>query len=178
MTVRPIRTLSLLLFLSLGLNMFLGGMVVSRWLAPPPPWFDGGGPPGRDFGRGDGPPMHRLADGAELAPAYRAQVRALWDEMRPRMHAQMHAVRAARRQVHHLLVAEDLDLEALAAAQQTLSARLSDARETMQAHLRAIAALLPPEQRQRYFEEAMRGHGPGRRGAGPPGRAGCPGGAD
>jgi len=72
----------------------------------------------------------------------------------------MRAVRAARRDVHRLLVAEDLNLAALAQAQDTLSRRLTEARDLMQAHLRAVAAILPPAERQAYFDAAMRGrHG-------------------
>lgn len=162
---RPNRTLSALLFLSVALNLFLGGVLASHWLFRPPPWDDGG--PGDRL-----PPLHRLADGAGLDPPYRDQVTALWLDQRPRLHRQMRAVREARRQVHRLLTAETLDRAALATAQETLSQRLTAARAAMQDHLLEVAALLPPEQRRAYFEAGLRRHH-GPRGRGPGGRPGC-----
>jgi uncharacterized membrane protein len=150
MTTPLRRRLGLALLVSLGLNLFLGGMVASNWLrqAPPPP-----GPRGH---------FDRMAARHAVSPAYRDLVERIWRRNAGELRLRMGAVHEARQTVRRGLVAEPFDRQALARAHAALSARLMDARAAMEANIAEIAAALPPEERQRYFAASLR-PGPGGR---------------
>ncbi len=147
MSTRWSRRLGIALMVSLGLNLFLGGVLVSRWIFEPPPPISE-----RAYRAFD----HRA--GLEvLDPAQRERVAAIWRDNRREIRRAARGYREARWALRQALIAEPFDPAAIEAAQRELAARVDAVRAVMTAHLTEIAAALPPEQRRRYFEATFAG---------------------
>lgn len=151
MTVRPSRRFALFLAASLGINLFLGGMLASQWL------FQRGSPFAAHM---LGPPksgaFDRAAARAALDQEYRAVVDAIWQRNRPALHGYRRQMMEARDAIREKLLTEDFDPEAVLRVQAVLSAKMQEATATVAAHIVEIAQALPPEQRRRYFEAGLR----------------------
>lgn len=147
MSTRWSRRLAAVLLVSLGLNLFLGGVLVSRWVVEPPPTHDE-----RAFR-----PFDRRAGLEVLTPAERETVAAIWRDNRREIRRAARGVGDARRALRAALIAEPFDPAAVDAAQRDLAARVERVRAVMTGHLIEIAAALPPEQRRRYFEATFAG---------------------
>lgn len=146
MTRRWIFILGPALLVSLGLNLFLGGMVTARWAAP--------GEPGRGWDRRGFNP-HAASDA--LPPELRDEVRGFWKEQRRANREKMRAARDARRAMFEVLTADTFDPEKLRAAHQALLDRTIDARRAVGEATIAIAEMLPDEARRAYFAAGRSG---------------------
>ncbi len=158
MTTRPSRRLALVLAASLGLNLFLGGMMASQWLFHGPPFSAhprGAHSPG---------PFDRKAARAALDEEYRAVVDEIWERNRPSLRQGVRGLRQGREAVKRQLLADAFDPEALKRAHEDLAERMQSMRGVIEAHVLEIAEVLPADQRRLYFEASLRGRS-GRLGA-------------
>jgi Spy/CpxP family protein refolding chaperone len=137
--------------LSLGLNLFLGGMIASKWIFGSPPTIE-------QFVR----PFDRRAGLEVLDPASRDRVEAIWRDNRSEVRSKARAIHEARRAVKRALVADPFDQDAFTAAQRELASRSEAFRTMMNARLADIAEALPADKRKAYFEATF--VGPSRRG--------------
>jgi uncharacterized membrane protein len=148
------RVLSISLLLSLAVNLFLAGMLVSQWLIV--------GPQRHERPR---PPFDRMAAQAALSEPYRAVVDGIWAEHHQALRGKRKEIFALRRAIREHLVAETLDPVAFDHAYRALHATSLDRRSALHATLTKIATTLPLEDRRRYFKAGLPGHrgGPLRR---------------
>ncbi|MDJ0943167.1 MAG: periplasmic heavy metal sensor [Kiloniellales bacterium] len=137
MTIRGKWAVALLvaLFLSLGANLFLGGL------------FAGGALRGDDKFR----PARAMAAfmkslPEEARPVFRESFRA----RRPELRAKIRAVAEARGEIADLLAREDLDRARLDAAFVALRARTSEAQMLLHEIVVAAVMDLPPEVRSKW----------------------------
>ena len=142
MTVSP-RLLSLLglaLVASLGINLFLGGLMLGRDF--------GGGLPVRPGLAGGGmrAALEQLLK--ELPPEDRAIMRDAFEGHRADIVDRVQALRQARQQVARLLKAASFDTAAATAAMQTVRERTSALQQAMQAVVLQTAPLLSQAGRQ------------------------------
>jgi len=142
MTVSP-RLLSLLglaLVASLGINLFLGGLMLGRDF--------GGGLPVRPGLAGGGmrAALEQLLK--ELPPEDRAIMRDAFEGHRADIVDRVQALRQARQQVARLLKAASFDTAATTAAMQTVRERTSALQQAMQAVVLQTAPLLSQAGRQ------------------------------
>ena len=148
--MRLSRRLALVLAVSLGLNLFLGGMLASQWLFHGAPFAAhprGAHPPG---------PFDREAARNALDEDYRAVVDEIWERNRPSLRQSVRGLREGREAVRRELLADPFDPAALAQAHEALAQRMQTMRGVMEAHVIEIAQALPADQRRRYFEASMR----------------------
>ena len=158
MTGNRTRLLALLLFASVALNLFLGGLLLGRWHGPWHGWRMAGehhrpGPPGAP-GRGR-MPVHEWLEqslGEDAAPAVKAAL--------ARHQATMEATRAAfhqaRRAVGEALAREPFDAAAYGQALQDLDGASAAMRGSVHAMMADLAPSLTAEQRQRIVERGSR----------------------
>jgi uncharacterized membrane protein len=150
---RQSSLLSMALFLSLGVNLFVAGWLVggrSGHFGPPPP-----GPMDRF---GDEISMSLSADGAQI-------MRKAFDDVRRRFAAHSEAMRASRDRLTALLKAEPFSAaDYTTASQEARTERDSDRAEADQEIATAIARLSPDDRRR--LADLRQHNGPG---GGPPG---------
>ncbi|UCH73812.1 MAG: periplasmic heavy metal sensor [Rhodospirillales bacterium] len=151
------RRLAIALAVSVGLNLFLAGMIASAWIAK------------RHYADRPDRPAAALAGGFD----FRRGLAALGDEARPiareirrdfapRLRESGREVRAARQDVGALLLREDLDPAALQDAFGELRQATDNAQATMHEALIETMTRLDTDQRRAFLEAAMRGR-PGER---------------
>ena len=159
------RTRSWLLVLSLGLNLFLVGLMAGHRFSPPPV------PealPGTVFAD-----LRRMAD---VLPAETVgEIRQQFESHRLEIIRGLMAMRAARDEVREVLRQDPYDPEALRAAFQGLRDRTADVQSVVHGVLVDVAGLLDPEERLAIVRTPERRGGPERRGLqDSPGRSGLP----
>ncbi len=156
------RKLAIALAVSVGLNLFLGGMIASAWIAK------------RHYAdRADRPPVAGLAGNFNFRGGFEAagrEVRPLAREIRreygPRLRESGRDMRAARRAVGEILQRDDLDPAALQAAFLELRLASDAAQAAMHEVMIETMTRLTPDQRRAFLEGAIRSRP--RRGDRPP----------
>jgi uncharacterized membrane protein len=144
MTNVPKRPWALLFLVSLGINLFLGGVIATRWMTRRPPHGDL-----RPF-----PVMRmRRALGPEADPAID---RAMGRHSRELARRQRET-RDARQRAFEALSAEPYERENAAAALADFRAKLGAMQQTMDDVMLEFAAELTPQQRRRLQEAMERG---------------------
>ena len=143
--MRTSRKLSIVLAISLALNLFLGGTFVSHWMF--------GDTWKRDGFRG---PLHHTAAREKLGSEHQGMVDNIWQQHRPMIRENVGAMRAARRVVRNTLIADPFDRKALDKAYADLHQRLLEARSSMAKSIGDVAEKLPAIERQAYFKEGFR----------------------
>jgi uncharacterized membrane protein len=159
------RKLAIALAISVGLNLFVGGMITSAWITK------------RHYaGRPDRPPAAALAGRFDLRGGFEAvgrdarpMAREIRREYGPRMREAGEAMQEARRTVGEILRGDELDPEALDAAFAELRQASDAAQATMHRILLETMTRLTPEQRRAFLEGATRGRPPRGDRAPPPG---------
>jgi uncharacterized membrane protein len=146
------RLFAIVLFISLGFNLFLGGIVVGKYLGKiSEPRF------------GHSAPM--LAKISWIIPSLskegQEKVRPLMRKHREQMEHQMRRIKQTRHQVHQLLTAPDFNAEALSETLAKLRQTRSEARKNMHTFLVKMASQLSEKDRQRLSEATQkRRHSP------------------
>jgi uncharacterized membrane protein len=135
------RGLGITLIVSLGINLFLAGMIVTAAI-----YHKGG----RGWGGYDRAFPHWSARRA-LDGKSREKVDAIWRDARPDLRKRLQEVRRARREIRHQLRADTLDRAALDRAFAALRASHDAAHNAMHALIGRIAETLNAEERRRYF---------------------------
>jgi len=136
------------LIVSVGLNLFLGGLMVGRWISGPPhrPFATAergsGGEPGRF--------LHRMA--STLPPEHRPVFDAVISKHQNRIAELASEAREAREQVRAVLNKEPFDRAALDRAFENIRARNIALQTEIQMTISEAAAGLPPEARQRLAD--------------------------
>ncbi|MEQ8194537.1 MAG: periplasmic heavy metal sensor [Rhodospirillales bacterium] len=141
--MRISRRLAIVLAASIGLNLFLGGMLTAHYLF------------GDDQKRTRGF-FQRDAARAELSEPHRKTVDAIWDKHRPVMRGHLRALRESRREVRRLLRAEKVDTAAIAKARQQYDASQQQVRVSVRRAVDEISAALPDAERRKYFETGFK----------------------
>ncbi len=157
MSARTTRRLAIALAVSVGLNLFIGGMVTSAWLTKKK--FDQRRP---EFGA-TMRPLDLRRGVAALGDADRPEIARIRERFGPALRQQGREMREAQRDVGRLLKEEALDPAELAAALERLRRGSDAAQETMHGLMVDIVKELTPEQRRRFFEAAIRKPRGGRR---------------
>jgi len=137
---RLLSLLGLLLLVSLGVNLFLGGLMLGRDV--------GGGSPARPGLAGGGmrAALEQLLK--ELPPDDRDIMRDAFEGHRADIVDRVQALRQARQQVARLLKAPSFDTTATTAAMQTVRERTVALQQAMQAVVLQTAPLLSQAARQ------------------------------
>lgn len=149
------KWLALALTASLGVNLFLAGLFVGRWVGPPPLFAHAAAP------RPPERPVQAMLDrmAAALDEANRTKFEVIMDRHRPGLAAAGAAFRESRRRVGDLMAAEPFDKTPLDAALQDLRTRNMDFQRSLHAALTEAAAGLPPDARQKLAAAATRSRG-------------------
>ncbi|NQV21932.1 MAG: periplasmic heavy metal sensor [Rhodospirillales bacterium] len=149
------KRLSVLLFISLAANLFLGGLLIGsdmrHWIGGPA-YFDGKGPGhNREPGKMGGPRglmgMHRV-----LGPEGQKAAREVMAGHREDMHPRFRAMRDAHRKVRDALMAEPFDINELQTAFATLRARGVETQTAVHETMIALAEQLDPSDRRNMAE--------------------------
>ncbi len=144
------RLLLIALFTSIAVNVFVGGLVVGRWIEGG--WDRPGAVQRADVPDGPAPRWLRRALGKEGAPA----LRRVWDRHRYDIHPLVENAKAARIAVANALAAEPFDAEAYAMALEGLRARLLQLHTATHVAMIDLVEDLPPELRKRIADRARR----------------------
>jgi uncharacterized membrane protein len=142
---RTTKWLAIALTASLGVNMFLAGVFVGRWVGPPPIFAQAATP------RPPERPVQAMLDrmAAALDEPNRTKFEVIMDRHRPTLSATGTSARESRRRVGELMAAEPFDRAKLETALQDLRERNMEFQRTLHAALTEVAAGLPPEARQK-----------------------------
>lgn len=151
------RRLAIALAISVGFNLFLGGMISSAWTVKRQ---FGNKPPGAAAMTR---PLDLRGGIAALDDSARPQVRALRKRFGPALRERGAEMRTARREVGELLGSRNLDAADLEAALARLRRASDSAQGAMHEMMIGIVAELPPDQRRIFFEAAVRRPPGGRR---------------
>ena len=135
------RGLAITLIVSLAVNLFLAGLIVTAVVYHK----RGGGWAGHDH-----PFPHRIARRV-LEGESRRKVDAIWREARPGLRMRIREVRRARRDIRRLLHADAIDRPALEKAFAAMRARSTGAHNAMHGVIGRIAETLNAEERRSYF---------------------------
>lgn len=149
MSMPSTRKLSLMLAISIGFNLFLGGAIASAWLVK------------RQYG--DAPPPRAGMAGefnfrgglAALGGESRPLAREIRREYTPRLRKAGKAMHIARREVDRMLRADEIDPAKLDKALSALRARSNEAQAEMHEVLMESIKKLTPDQRRKFLEAAM-----------------------
>jgi uncharacterized membrane protein len=145
---RPTVWLSLLLMVSLAVNLVMAGWVMGMRRHPAfQEMNDEGRPP---FARGLTENKNRK--GVNLPP----QAKELLENHRPRMKEKWRAMREQRKVIESLLAAETIDKPALEAALQELAERNRALQQEGHSLLLEMAETLPPEERKALIRHFSR----------------------
>ncbi len=158
MSARATRGLAIALAISVGLNLFIGGMVASAWLTKKQRF--GQRPP--EIGAMMRPLDLRKGIAA-LGDADRSAIARVRKQFGPALRQQGREMREAQREVGRLLKTGELEPAELEAALKRLRRSSDAAQETMHGLMVGIVGELTPEQRRRFFEAAIRKPRDGRR---------------
>jgi len=146
------------LVVSLGLNLFLGSLIVGRWIGGPPhhrgPFAAAERGPAGEPGR----ILQRMASG--LPAEHRAAFEAVAAKHRDRIVELAGQARDARQQARTVLASETLDRAALDRAFEAIRTRNAALQAEIQATIGEAAATLPPDARKQLAD--WRAHGRGR----------------
>ena len=150
MTMPSTRKLAIVLAVSIGLNLFLGGAIASAWLVKrqyagmrPPP--TAGMPGDFDFRGG------LAALGGEARPL----AREIRQEYGPRLREAGKAMHDARREAGRMLRADDVDPGELEKALAAVRGRSDEAQAVMHEVLMEAMTKLTPDQRRTFLKAAM-----------------------
>lgn len=135
------RGLGIALIVSLGLNLFLAGMMVTGALFHK----RGSGMAGYDR------PFPHWSARRALDGESRSKVDTIWREARPNLRTHIREVRKARRNIRRQLRADTLDRSALDKAFAALRTSTNSAHNAMHTLIGRIAETLNAEERRRYF---------------------------
>lgn len=149
---RASKWLAIALTASLGVNLFLAGLFVGRWVGPPPLFAHAAAP--RPPERPVQAMLDRLA--AALEEPNRATFESIMDRHRPTLSAAGMAFRESRRRAGDVMAAEQFDKAQLEAALQDLRTRNMDFQRSLHAALTEAATGLPPPARQKLAAAATR----------------------
>lgn len=142
-----LRILILVLFVSLAINLFFGGVTIGHWVQQGGPrlsWFQD------DTPDGPGPHWLRRALGADGLPV----LQAAWERRGEEVDQLRDRVQQSRFQVVEALAAEPFDANAYAAALEAMRDARDEARVNMHAVMVDLAQNLTPEQRARLVERS------------------------
>ena len=149
------------LVVSLGLNLFLGGLMAGRWFSGPPhrqhAAMQGERGPAGEPGR----ILQRMA--ATLPPEQRPAFEATIAKHRDRVAQAASQAREAREQVREVLRREPFDRAALDNAFEQVRAKNLALQIEIQTTIAEAAAGLPPSARQQLSEWRAQGRGPAER---------------
>lgn len=136
--------------------------------------FPGGPPPGEpEAGPFAGHRWEALVEVLELSPEQQAQAQALREDLRATAEPLIEELRTARDDLRDLLESEAPDPTTVGEMVLSAHALRQELRAAHQAHIDELAALLTPEQLERFETlQAAREHFPGRRHHRGPGRGG------
>lgn len=136
------RWLTLALVISLGINLLIAGIVIGRIIAGPPAHMPG--------------PIHLGMLMRHVEPETREKLAPEMRRLRDSVMPLRREMRDAQQAFTTVLMADEIDEEALASAQS----RLADASATLQAQVHeqmaATMAAIPPEERRRILSEMQR----------------------
>lgn len=135
------RGLSIALIASLGINLFLAGMIVTATI-----YHKGG----RGWSGYERSFPHRSARHS-LEGDSRKKVDEIWREARPDLRMRLREVRQARREIRRQLRADTLDRSALDRAFAAFRTSTNAAHNAMHALIGRIAETLNAEERRSYF---------------------------
>lgn len=135
--MRMTRRLSVLLMISVGINLFLAGMLVTQWLTAAPMDMAG--------------PFNRHAAEAALSKEHRAVAQRIWAENHSAMLDKLRKARRVRQDIKRQLDAETFDKPALEQSFATLRDIMVPVGTDIFATVVEIAEALPLEERRRYF---------------------------
>ena len=144
--MRLTRRLSVLLMISVGINLFLAGMLVTQWLTATP--MDMGGP------------FNRPAAEAALGAEHREVVQRIWSDNHAGMLDKLRQARRIRQQIKQQLDAESFDKAALERSFASLRDIMVPVGSDIFATIVEIAEALPVEERRRYFATGFAGGPP------------------
>jgi uncharacterized membrane protein len=136
------RGLGIALIVSLGINLFLAGMIVTATI------YQKGG---RSWGGGYDRALPHWSARRSLEGDSRKRVDAIWREARPDLRMRLRDVRRARREIRRQLRADTLDRSALDRAFAAFRTSTNAAHNAMHALIGKIAETLNAEERRSYF---------------------------
>lgn len=143
----PRKGLFAVLFGSLALNLFFGGLFFAKWLAH------------RDDDLRPLGAMQRMEAAAEtLNASERQRAAEIHQRHAPVIQQRILAVRKARKDLNQQLTARALDRERLEQAITTLTNHSREAKEEIYTMMREMATTLSPEARALYFERFGKQH--------------------
>jgi uncharacterized membrane protein len=137
------RGLGIALIVSLGINLFLAGMIVTSAI-----YHKGG----RGGWAGPGRAYPHWTARRALEGQSREKVDAIWKEARPDLRMRLREVRRARREIRRQLRADTLDRPALDRAFEALRNSSNAAHNAMHVLIGRIAETLSAEERRSYFK--------------------------
>lgn len=145
------KWLAIALTLSLGVNLFLAGLYVSRWVGPPPIFA-------KASSRAPERPVQAMIDrmSAALEEPDRSAFDAIMDRHRPGLSAAGGSFRESRRKVGEVMAAEPFDRARLDVALRDLRERSMEFQRTLHAALGEAAAGLPSPARQKLAAATSR----------------------
>lgn len=143
--MRLVKQLSLILLISVALNLLLGGVLASRLIFP-----DRSPRHVRD----DAPAIlfNRRAAHAALSEESRQIIQDIWRKRRADLRANVRESRALRRELRAILLADEFDAAELERVEARLHELGVESRQSLRGALAEIAAALPADERQRYFK--------------------------
>ena len=150
MSARVTRRLAIALAISVGINLFIGGMVTTAWLTKR--HVEKRQPQIGAMMR----PLDLRKGIAALGDAERPTIARIRQRFGPALMRQGREMREAQRDVAHLLKTGDLDPAELEAALARLRRGSDSAQQAMHEMMVGIATELTPEQRRQFFEAAIR----------------------
>jgi uncharacterized membrane protein len=143
--MRTSRKISVVLVISLALNLLFGGAIASHWM------FRGDGSKGGFRG-----PLHHTPARGKLGSDHQGMVDKIWQQHRPMLRENIGTMREARRVVRDMLIADPFNRKALDAAYLDLHQPLLEARTAMATTVGNIAEKLPAAECQAYFKEGFK----------------------
>lgn len=142
-----LRLISLLLFASLAVNLFLGGLMAGRWFDHPP---HGPRPPHMERAEGSAPGWMQRALGPEAAPI----LEEVWQARAADLEPIREALDRSRDAVGDAMAAEPFDPQAYAAALQEMQDLRSRLYPIINDVMTEVVSRLTPEQRQHVVERS------------------------
>lgn len=137
------KTWAVVLFTSLAINLFIGGVFVSHWVSH-----------GRDVGRSHAFGMRGAS--RHMDAETRSTMQRMWSEHAEEMRPLMEAMREARMNAVDAIGAEPFDKTTLEEALALTRSASTASQEAFHAALADAAAELGPEQRRSLFAAASR----------------------
>jgi len=146
MKLRSLRTLWIALFISVGLNLFVAGMLVAGHFFGPPP--------NERVRRGA--PFHFRAAIEALPAAKREEIKTLVRSRLDEVRRMGREARESRRAVRRVLRAEPYDQNAVNAAYREMRRRHGLAMENLHRTMSEVLGKLTPEERRAFMRAGYR----------------------